>query len=147
MPRVSQAEAKLTRQRIVKASLSILVEDGVSGLSFANIAKRAKTSRSGINAHFKRKQHIYEVLRPILEDMIFEPLDVSSPENFLTSWINTVDTRPEYRKLLTDSDVILGGERAAANLLMIIEGKREEVRDAVYYAVGYALVNYPANHK
>lgn len=143
MPRVSQAEAKLTRQRIVKASLKIVLEDGVSELSFANIAKKAKISRSGINAHFKRKENIFEELRPILAEMILAPLDVSSPDNFVKSWIKILDESPAYRALLNHSSPVVGGERAASNLLSIIEGDRAEVRDALYYALGYALVNYP----
>jgi len=144
MPRVSQAEAKLTRQRIIDASLKILVQEGVAEMSFAKIAKKAKISRSGINAHFKRKENIYEELRPLLKEMILTPLDLSSPDNFLQSWIKILDENPQYRQMLTNADRVMGGERAATNLLTIIEGKREEVRDAVYYALGYALVNYPA---
>lgn len=145
MPRVSQAEAKLTRQRIINASLKIVVEDGVAELSFANIAKKAKISRSGINAHFKRKENIYEELRPILKGMILEPLDISSPKMFLDSWIKIIDENQAYRKMLVNSDRVMGGQRAASDLLTIIEGDRAEVRDAVYYALGYALVNYPTN--
>lgn len=143
MPRVSQAEAKLTKQRIINASLKIVIEEGVSELSFANIAKKAKISRSGINAHFKRKENIYEELRPILKEMVLAPLDLSSPDNFLKSWIKVLDGDPSYRVMLINSDKIMGGERAAVNLLSLIEGKRSEVRDKVYYALGYALVNYP----
>ncbi|MEZ8104746.1 MULTISPECIES: TetR/AcrR family transcriptional regulator [Vibrio] len=145
MPRVSQAEAKLTRQRIINASLKIVVEDGIAELSFANIAKKAKISRSGINAHFKRKENIYEELRPILKGMILEPLDISSPEMFLDSWIKVIDEDQAYRKMLVNSDRVMGGQRAASDLLTIIEGDRTAVRDAVYYALGYALVNYPSN--
>jgi len=143
MPRVSQAEAKLTRQRIVDASLKILIQEGVAEMSFAKIAKKAKISRSGINAHFKRKENIYEELRPILKEMILAPLDLSSPDEFLKSWIKNLDENPQYRQMLINTDRVMGGERAASNLLSIIEGRREEVRDAVYYALGYALVNYP----
>ncbi|MDN3697313.1 TetR family transcriptional regulator [Vibrio cortegadensis] len=145
MPRVSQAEAKLTRQRIINASLKIVVEDGVAELSFANIAKKAKISRSGINAHFKRKENLFEELRPLLKEMVMAPLDFSSPDMFLKSWIKVLDENPAYRVMLTNSDQVMGGERAAANLLTMIEGNRAEVRDAVYYALGYALVNYPSN--
>ncbi|MDN3697273.1 TetR/AcrR family transcriptional regulator [Vibrio cortegadensis] len=144
MPKVSQTEAKRTKQRIIKASLKIVVEEGVSELSFANIANKAKVSRSGINAHFKRKEHIYDSLRPIIREMILKPLDVSSPQQFLESWIKVLDSDPDYRMMLTKSDRILGGGKAIADLLDIIEGDAEDVREVVYYGIGYALVNYPS---
>lgn len=143
MPKVSQEVARETRRRIIRCSLDIVVKKGEKSLSFQTIADAANISRSGINAHFKRKEHLFDEIRPMLSEMILAPLDLSSPEGFLATWKKVIDNDADYRQLLTNCSDIMESDGGAKNLLTLIEGDSQKVKDAVCYAVGYAKIYYP----
>jgi len=143
MPKVSQAVAEETRRRIIRCSFEIVVQQGEDALSFLSIANAANISRSGIGAHFKRKEHLLNEIRPMLEALILEPLDLSSPDKFLKSWIKVIDEDAGYRQLLTNCKNIMESVGGAKNLIDMIQGDKKEVKDALCYAIGYATIFYP----
>lgn len=143
MPKVSQEVARETRRRIIRCSLDIVVKKGEKSLSFQTIADAANISRSGINAHFKRKEHLFDEIRPMLRKLIFAPLDLTSPKQFLASWIKVIDEDPSYRQLLSNCSQIMESAGGAKKLVDFIEGDEQEVKDAIFYAIGYAVYHYP----
>lgn len=143
MPKVSQAVAKETRRRIIRCSFEIVLKQGEDALSFLSIAKVANISRSGIGSHFKRKEYLINEIRPMLEVLILEPLDLSSPDKFLKSWIKVIDGDANYRQLLINCKNIMESAGGAKNLINMIQGDKKEVKDALCYAVGYATIFYP----
>ncbi|QUM76529.1 TetR/AcrR family transcriptional regulator [Moritella sp. 24] len=143
MPKVSQAVAKETRRKIISCSFEIVLNQGEDALSFLTIAKAANISRSGILTHFKRKEFLIDEIRPMLSALILEPLDLSSPDKFLKSWIKIIDEDASYRQLLTNCKDIMKSVGGAKNLIDLIQGDKEEVKHALCYAIGYATIFYP----
>ena len=70
MPRVSQAVAAETRRKIINVSFEIAMNEGFDKLTFGTIAKKAGITRSGINAHFKLKADLIDVLTPMFAEVI-----------------------------------------------------------------------------
>ncbi|MFT5879458.1 MAG: putative DNA-binding protein YlxM (UPF0122 family) [Moritella sp.] len=143
MPKASQIVAKETRRRIIRCSFEIVVEQGEGALSFLSIAKAANISRSGINAHFKRKEHLLNETRPMLAALILKPLDLSSPNKFLKSWTKVIDEDARYRQLLSNCKNIMESVGGAKNLINLIQGDKDEVKNVLCYAIGYATIFYP----
>ena len=141
MPRVSQAVAKQTRQNIIDAAIKIITLEGAEMLTFSHIAKKANISRSGINCHFKRKEDLLAVVEPVLAERVSQALDFSSPESFYQSFKTAVDEDRMFRNVIKNSGKVFEKEKGPKELLEIINGDPEEVKKAVYMAIGYAVVH------
>lgn len=141
MPRVSQAVAKQTRQRIIDSAIKIITLEGSDHLTFANIAKKAEISRSGINCHFKKKEDLMNEIRPILAERIEQALDFSSPDNFFLSWRNAVDNDRMFRNLIANLENVIDGKAGTASLIEKIQGDEEEIIKTTYMAIGYAVIH------
>ncbi|QFT13543.1 TetR family transcriptional regulator [Vibrio sp. THAF190c] len=141
MPRVSQAVAKQTRQNIIDATIKIITLEGAEMLTFSHIAKKANISRSGINCHFKRKEDLLAEVEPILAERVSQALDFSSPEAFFASFKLAVDEDRMFRNLIKNTGQVFEKSKGHGELLEIINGDPEEVKNAVYMAIGYAVVH------
>ncbi|MGR6838540.1 TetR/AcrR family transcriptional regulator [Aliivibrio wodanis] len=138
MPRVSREESERTKQKIIKVSIDIVLEDGYDQLTFSNIALRAGISRSGTNVHFKRKEDIVEAIKPIIGQKIGALFCYESPEAFLESWKSVIDTNIEARRMIHNHSAMVDGREGMTGLMNLIQGDREEVEKTVFYAIGYA---------
>lgn len=147
MPRVSQKEAEQTRIKIVNAAFDLLLESGENVLTFTNIAKKAGIIRSGINAHFKKKQDLLNVLAPMVSKIILDHLDMSSPTAFYSSWTEAIKTSQVFRNVTKQGDLFATTKQGFDGLVRLIEGDKEEVEETVLMAIGYASVYLPEYNK
>ncbi len=146
MPKVSQAKAAITRQNIINASLKICYEEGVINLTFSRIAQMAGTSRSGINAHFKRKEDIIDEMRPIIMSYVYEHMDFSSPEHFVSSYLHMLENDKKRAKISKNCVEIIGGVIGIQEAVNKIKGDPSAVKHAVLYIVGYLMTNDLYDH-
>ncbi|MCG7530677.1 TetR family transcriptional regulator [Psychrobium sp. MM17-31] len=144
MPKVSQQQAQLTRQRIIDCALEILLSQGVSALTFTNLANKAAIGRSSINAHFKKKDDLLAELRPQISIIIRDALCFDNPDVFYDSWVSAIKSNHQFRQAIDNAkwfvDTDTGIERLIASFK---SGTREEIEKTIYTAMGYALVNLP----
>ncbi|CED56681.1 HTH-type transcriptional regulator, TetR family [Aliivibrio wodanis] len=138
MPRVSKEKSELTKQKIIQVSIDIVLEEGYEHLTFSNIALRVNISRSGTNAHFKRKEDIVEAIKPIFGQKIGALFCYDSPKKFLESWKNVIDTNKEARRMMYSIRDMVDPREGMIGLMNAIQGDKKEVEDTVFYAIGYA---------
>ena len=141
MPRVSQAVAKQTRQNIIDASIKIIVLEGRDKMTFSHIAKKANISRSGINCHFKRKEDLLREIKSSLFERVHQALDFSSANAFYQSWKSAVDEDRMFRNIITNLDDVFNGKDGVESLAELIQGNEKDIQNAIYMAIGYAVIN------
>lgn len=141
MPRVSQAVAAKTRQKIIEESFDIAMNDGFDNLTFGTIAKRVGIARSGINAHFKLKADLINELRPMFAEIIERPLIFTSPDAFFTSWVYAIHHEPEFIKAINHAGAIISPQMGLQGLFKKIAGDPKEVERCIYLSIGYAVVH------
>jgi len=143
MPRVSQQQAKQTKQRILDASLDIVLNDGVTALTFTNIADKAQVGRSNINNHFKKKNDLLTELRPQLAQIIIQSLDFRSTEHFYNSWVDAIQTKQQFCRAIDTAESFFDNESGIDGLKKLFPVDELNVENTIYMAIGYALVNLP----
>ncbi len=143
MPRVSQEVSQQTRKRIIDSAFDIVLKQGITGLTFTNLAKAAHISRSGINAHFKKKEDILKEIEPLMVRIITNCVDFSSPEKFWDSWVYHIDNSEQFRNVLEHIEGFVHGKVSFNNFVAAIQGDRDECTKVAYQAAGYAAVNIP----
>jgi len=141
VPRVSQAVAAITRQKIIDASFDIAMNEGFDNLTFSAIAKKVGIARSGINAHFKLKADLINELKPLFSEVIEHPLIFTSPDAFFTSWIYAIHNDQEFIKAIRHSGAITTTKMGYAGLFSKISGEPKEVERCIYLSLGYAVVH------
>lgn len=141
MPRVSQEVAAQTRQKIIDASFSLLVEHGNDALTFTKIAQAAKVSRSGINAHFKKKSELLDALKPMLKKVITDKLDFTSGKKFFESWKDAIDNDSYFRNVIAHANALCNEQEGVAGLIELIGGDDENPEDHILMAIGYAVIH------
>ncbi|MGR5150049.1 TetR/AcrR family transcriptional regulator [Photobacterium alginatilyticum] len=145
MPRVSQAVAAETRRRIINVSFDIAMNEGFDKLTFGTIAKRAGITRSGINAHFKLKADLVDVLTPMFAEVIEKPLIFSSPDAFFTSWVYAIHHESEFVKAISHAGAIISPRSGVKGLFERIAGEPADVERCIYMSIGYAVVHLTGN--
>ncbi|PSW10306.1 TetR/AcrR family transcriptional regulator [Photobacterium rosenbergii] len=145
MPRVSQAVAAETRRKIINVSFEIAMNEGFEKLTFGTIAKKAGITRSGINAHFKHKADLIDVLIPMFVEIIDKPLIYTSPDAFFTSWVYAIHHDQDFVKAISHSGAIISPQRGVKGLFEKIAGDPAEVERCIYMSIGYAVVNLAEN--
>ncbi|MGR5149450.1 TetR/AcrR family transcriptional regulator [Photobacterium alginatilyticum] len=141
MPRVSQAVARQTRQRIIDSAMALLLTEGYEVLTFSRLAKEANISRSGINAHFKRKEDLLEVMGSLVSDKIRMLINYSSPRAFYNAWVHEIDHNREFRLLINSAHLFASRDKGIADLKRSIVGNKREVDMYINMAIGYAMLN------
>lgn len=143
MPRVSQHQATLTKQRIIDAALNIVLNNGLDALTFTNIANKAEIGRSNINNHFKKKHDLIGELRPLLANVIVKPLRFTSTDDFYLSWQQAIKTNREFGHAISVAEPFFSQEQGIAGLKNLFKPGEPNVENTIYMAIGYALVNLP----
>ena len=143
MPRVSQQVAKQTKQRIIDTALTLVISQGADKLTFTQLALAAGISRSGISAHFKKKQDIIDAIAPLMRDKINAQLDFSSPQNFWRAWVSSIESSEEFRNLIEHIGTLYNNKAGFEALIARIQGDRDACTAIAYQAAGYAAVNLP----
>ncbi len=141
MPRVSQKVAQETRRRIIRTAFKMILDEGFESLTFTNIAKCAKISRSGINAHFKKKEDLIHEIEPLMVNLIVTRLDFTSASNFWSSWVDQVDNAKDFQNVILCSIEFSYNKTGFNNLINAIQGDKEECTKVAYQAVGYAQIH------
>ncbi|MGF1756439.1 TetR/AcrR family transcriptional regulator [Photobacterium sagamiensis] len=147
MPRVSQAVAAETRRKIINVSFEIAMSEGFDKLTFSTIAKKAGISRSGINAHFKLKADLVNVLTPMFAEVIERPLIFTSPDAFFTSWVYAIHHEPEFIKAVKHAGAIISPQAGVKGLFARIDGDPVETERCIYMSIGYAVVHLSSTEK
>ncbi len=138
MPRVTQAQAQKTREKIIKSAYEIIINQGGDKLTFSRIAAHANIGKSGVTTHFKKKEDLLEELAPFLERRIASHLSFNSIEEFYSSWKDAVDNSDEFLNIAMSIQ---------NNYTSLVRLKRyfshsedpEKVSAIIYMAVGYAI--------
>ncbi|MGF1760882.1 TetR/AcrR family transcriptional regulator [Photobacterium sagamiensis] len=143
MPRVSQAEAAKTRQKIIEVAFDIIMNEGFENFTFSKVTKRVGITRSGINAHFKLKSDLLAELTPLFSAIISKPLIFSSPELFFTSWVYAINNNNEFIKAIVNAEPVIPKSSGLNRLLSKIKGDSKEVECCIYMSIGYAVMNLP----
>ncbi|MGF1756466.1 TetR family transcriptional regulator [Photobacterium sagamiensis] len=141
MPRVSQAVAAETRRKIINFSFEVAMNDGLDKLTFSTIAKKVGIARSGINAHFKLKADLVNVLTPMFAEVIERPLIFTSPDAFFTSWVYAIHHEPEFIKAVKHADAIISPQTGVKGLFAKIDGEPAKIERCIYMSLGYAVVH------
>ncbi len=142
MPRVSQKEAQKTKERIIASAFKILCEEGVDGITFAKVANLAGIGKSGINAHFKKKDDLLMNCKPLVGQKFVEYLDFSNIENYYKSFKLAVDSAEEFRHLTIYSQHFSGYEGTLALKRIFSSEPEAKVNAIIYMAAGYASTKY-----
>lgn len=141
MPRVSQAEAKKTRQAILDAAFKILLLEGHEHLTYTRVAEKTGVSRSCVNGHFKRKEALLDELKPKAFEHIIQALEFSSADDFYRSWLTAVNEDRMFRNLIQNVGEMICSPDGRRALLERILGDSIEAEKALYMAIGYAVVH------
>lgn len=104
----SQRRFEKTRQGILSAARSILLEEGVEAISMRNLADKVDYSPAALYKYFSNKEEILEALRQEGWELmaVFEPdfpSDLSMAEMFVHSgrnYIKFASQNPEYYLLI-----------------------------------------------
>lgn len=144
MPRVSQQQARITRQRIIESALHIILNEGIDSLTFSHLANKANIARSGINGHFKKKSDIIQAVHPRLSAIIYDALDFSSPNTFYDSWTHAIVNNHIFRQAISSTDAFVDTDTGINSLIKAFKsGAREDIEKTIYMAMGYAIVHLP----
>jgi len=141
MAKSTVEEAAKTRQKIIDTALDITLNEGFEHITLGTLAKRIGMSRSGINCHFPRKEHIADVLRPIIAKTLVDNLEFASCSEFYESWVNAIDHNPHF----------VASVRALGPIVPVSEGfgglknriqctDKNLVEQTIYQAIGYSVV-------
>ncbi|MGV2988126.1 TetR/AcrR family transcriptional regulator [Vibrio sp. E150_011] len=142
MAKATAEQAAQTRQRIVNVALDITIEDGFESATLGNIAKRLSISRSGVNAHFPRREHMAKELAPMIIHLIIEPLNFSSCEAFYDSWIYAINSNTLFRGAIRAIGPIVPSRQGIIDIADRIQCDDEERRlTTTYTAIGYAVAH------
>ncbi len=138
MPRVTQAEAQKTREKIIKSAYDIIRKQGGDKLTFSLIATHANIGKSGVTAHFKKKEDLLKELAPALEKRIVSHLKFDSIELFYSSWKEAVDNSEEFLNITMSIQNNYAGLLRLQRYFSHSENS-EKVSAIIYMAVGYAV--------
>lgn len=141
MARVTPEKSAMTRKKIIDAAFEITMAGGFELATFTEIARVAGVSRSGINAHYKRKTDIAAELAPIYRRIINSALVFDSCETFYESWVKAFNENAQFRAAITTAGPIISSADGLRGLFNLIQGEREEIERCVYMAVGYSVIN------
>ncbi|MCW8332113.1 TetR/AcrR family transcriptional regulator [Photobacterium sp. SDRW27] len=141
MPRVSQAVARQTRQKIIDSAYHIVLKEGIEQLTFSNIANRAGISRSGINAHFKRKEDLYFELRGMVSERMKTVFNYNSPQEFYDCWVSNFNSDPEFRRIIISAGAFFSMEEGINKLKDTIKGNPVEIDMYLKMAVGHSVIH------
>jgi AcrR family transcriptional regulator len=126
-----------TRDRILNALQSILVEEGSSGVTLEKVAAEAGVSKGGLLYHFKSKSDLYDGLarrHRLREEANFARVrEEGVVASFLdVSWVESEETAAGLWALLT---ALRGkgelSEEARADVLFIFDGWRDLIHEQV----------------
>jgi len=143
MPKVSQQQAQITRQRIIDCALEIILSSGIESLTFSNLAKQAGIGRSTINGHFSRKNDLLMVLQPRLVSILDENLCFDSADDFYRSWVHAIKSNQEFRQAIKTMEAFFDNDTGISGLMRRFPSPDEETEKAIYTAMGYAIVHLP----
>ncbi|UPW18682.1 MULTISPECIES: TetR/AcrR family transcriptional regulator [Agarivorans] len=134
-------KSERTRAKIIDAALKITMSEGFDKATFVHIAETAGISKSGINAHFKRKSDIAAQLAPIYIQMIKEPLNFDSTTDFYNSWVDSFNTNAQFKAAILSVGPIIPKLDGVKGLFDTINGHPEDVKRCVYMCVGFSVIN------
>ncbi|MDO6686057.1 MULTISPECIES: TetR/AcrR family transcriptional regulator [unclassified Agarivorans] len=134
-------KSERTKAKIIDAALRITMSEGFDKATFVHIAETAGISKSGINAHFKRKSDIAAKLAPIYIQMIKGPLNFNSTAAFYDSWVNSFNTNAQFRAAILSVGPIIPKLDGVKGLFDAINGQPEDVRRCVYMCIGFSVLN------
>ncbi|WP_435276550.1 TetR/AcrR family transcriptional regulator [Psychrobium sp. nBUS_13] len=143
MPKVSQQQAQITRQRIIDCALEIILSSGIESLTFSNLAKQAQIGRSTINGHFSKKNDLLMALQPRLVSIIDENLCFDSADDFYNSWVHAIKSNQEFRQVIKVTGAFFDNDTGIAGLMRRFPSPDEDTEKAIYTAMGYAIVHLP----
>ncbi|WP_411993561.1 TetR family transcriptional regulator [Agarivorans sp. DSG3-1] len=138
MAKSTQAEAAVTRQKIIDAAYHITIDKGFEHVTLGVLAKAVGITRSGINCHFKKKEDLVNVLEPIFSKMLTAPLDFSSTDAFYDSWKTALRCDHEFKAAVKACGPIIPPRKGIDGLINKLHGPRQEVEDSVLKCIGYA---------
>ncbi|MGF1911547.1 TetR/AcrR family transcriptional regulator [Vibrio kasasachensis] len=142
MAKATAEEAAKTRQKIIDTALDITLNEGFEHVTLGTLAKRIGMSRSGINCHFPRKEHIAEVLKPIIVKTLIENLDFGSCSDFYESWVNAIDHDPHFVAAVRALGPIVPVGDGFGGLQNRIQCTDNDlVKQTIYKAIGYSVVH------
>lgn len=142
MAKSTAAEAAITRQKIIEMAVEITLYEGFEFVTLGELAKRIGMSRSGINAHFPKKQQIAEAIRPIIAKILYEQISLESPDEFYQSWVEGIDKNSKFVAAARSLGPIApSGEAFEALIKKIKSEDKQKTADAIYRAFGYAVVH------
>ncbi|MBY5948410.1 TetR/AcrR family transcriptional regulator [Photobacterium rosenbergii] len=117
------------------------MEEGIEQLTFTNIAKKAGISRSGINAHFKRKDDLFNELKSKIVDRLVSTFNFNSPQEFYESWITNFNSDAEFRRIIVGAGAFFSMDDGINGLKDAIKGNPVEVDMYIKMAVGHSVIN------
>ena len=138
MAKSTQAEAAITRQKIIDAAFKISIEKSFEFVTLGELAKVVGITRSGVNCHFKKKEDLIKVLEPIFAKMLITPLDFSSTDAFYKSWTQTLDSDPNFKAAVKACGPIIPSRKGIDGLINKIEAPKIEAEECVFKCIGYA---------
>ena len=133
--------ALLTRARIIEVAFEISMNEGFEKATLARISKLVGITRSGVNAHFKKKSEIAAELAPIYADIIRKPLCFDSPIEFWRSWVDAFDNNETFRKAILTAGGAIPKLDGINGLFDAIQGDPEEVKMCAYQCIGYTVIH------
>jgi DNA-binding transcriptional regulator YbjK len=138
MAKSTQAEAAITRQKIVDAAFHITLETGFENVTLGKLAKEVGITRSGVNCHFKKKQDLIEVLKPLFGAMLIEPLDFGSADGFYASWVTALESSRDFTAAVKACGPIIPTREGIDSLINKIDASPEDATESVFKCIGYA---------
>ncbi len=147
MPKSTVKASQRTRERIINSSMNLLLSKGYESVTFANIAKGAGVSRSGINAHFKHKADLEEELSSALCKIICGKLDFSCCASFKSTWSQGLLSDPEFINAVFGAFPILYRVESIEKIADKIEsGTEKEKLAVVYWCTGHSIMQKKKSH-
>jgi len=126
-----------SQERILEATLEVLVETGFSNLSFSKIADEADISKSLISYHFNsKKELVTELLNWLTEIALSDKVDQKSGEDDLDYMIRILLPEDKFKRKVQRSMFELGtisphNEEIAERLRKLNSDLVKELEDAM----------------
>lgn len=139
MAKATQAEAAITRQKIVDAAMHITLTKGFEHVTIGNLGKIVGISRSGVNCHFKKKEDLIKVLEPRLSRILRDPLDFSSIEAFEASWKDALETNKNFAAAVKSCGPVIPSQKGMDSIASRIDADTNAAMESVYKCIGYAV--------
>lgn len=139
MAKSTQAEATITRQKILDAALDITLNKGFKFVTLGNLAKEVGITRSGINGHFKKKEDLIEIIIPILSKILEDPLDFSSTDAFYASWISALNSNKNFSAAVHACGPVIPPQKGMNGLIRKIDADYDDAMNCVFKCIGYAV--------